>query len=269
MAASVWGRMAPVARGATAGRVVVVGAGLAGLTCAYRLKQAGIPRDGLRGVDAPRRTLLDRPRRLLGRPDRRARRRADRPGPHAHSPARTGARPQARQPPPRRGEWHGAVLLLRRARRTHTPKRQKTSTASTRSSTETFRKRATRRCSTCPRPAGTSSTTCRSSTGSRRASPVASPRNWASCSRSRMSSSTELSANVQSSLNLFYLLGYSGQGQFRVFGKSNEKYHVRGGNDQIAQHARCGARQARSRSRHGARRHQARADGRQLLADVP
>jgi monoamine oxidase len=37
----------------------------------------------------------------------------------------------------------------------------------------------------------------------------------------------------QSSLNLLYLLGYSGQGQFRAFGKSNEKYHVRGGNDQI------------------------------------
>jgi monoamine oxidase len=39
---------------------------------------------------------------------------------------------------------------------------------------------------------------------------------------------------VQSSLNLLYLLGYQGPGQFRVFGKSNEKYHVRGGNDQIA-----------------------------------
>jgi monoamine oxidase len=39
--------------------------------------------------------------------------------------------------------------------------------------------------------------------------------------------------SVQSSLNLLYLLGYSGQGQFRVFGPSNEKYHVRGGNDQI------------------------------------
>ena len=37
----------------------------------------------------------------------------------------------------------------------------------------------------------------------------------------------------QSSLNLLYLLGYAGQGQFRVFGKSNEKYHVAGGNDQI------------------------------------
>jgi monoamine oxidase len=39
----------------------------------------------------------------------------------------------------------------------------------------------------------------------------------------------------QSSLNLLYLLGYRGQGQFNVFGASNEKYHVRGGNDQVAQ----------------------------------
>jgi monoamine oxidase len=38
---------------------------------------------------------------------------------------------------------------------------------------------------------------------------------------------------VQSSLNMLYLLGYSGQGQLRIFGPSNEKYHVRGGNDQI------------------------------------
>lgn len=41
-------------------------------------------------------------------------------------------------------------------------------------------------------------------------------------------------SNVQSSLNLLYLLGYSGQGQLRIFGPSNEKYHVNGGNDQIA-----------------------------------
>jgi monoamine oxidase len=39
--------------------------------------------------------------------------------------------------------------------------------------------------------------------------------------------------NVQSSLNMLYLLGFAGQGNFRVFGKSNEKYHVRGGNDQM------------------------------------
>jgi len=40
-------------------------------------------------------------------------------------------------------------------------------------------------------------------------------------------------SSEQSSLNLLYLLGYSGQGQLRIFGTSNEKYHVRGGNDQI------------------------------------
>ena len=39
--------------------------------------------------------------------------------------------------------------------------------------------------------------------------------------------------SVQSSLNLLYLLGFSGQGQLRIFGRSNEKYHVRGGNDLI------------------------------------
>jgi len=37
----------------------------------------------------------------------------------------------------------------------------------------------------------------------------------------------------QSALNLLYLLGYSGPGKLRLFGPSNEKYHVRGGNDQI------------------------------------
>src|SRR5205085_2269245 len=39
---------------------------------------------------------------------------------------------------------------------------------------------------------------------------------------------------VQSSLNMLYLLGFVGPGQFRTFGKSNEKFHVHGGNDQVA-----------------------------------
>ena len=38
----------------------------------------------------------------------------------------------------------------------------------------------------------------------------------------------------QSALNLLYLLGYIGPGQLRMFGPSNEKYKVIGGNDQIA-----------------------------------
>jgi monoamine oxidase len=37
----------------------------------------------------------------------------------------------------------------------------------------------------------------------------------------------------QSSLNLLYLLGYLGQGNLRIFGPSNEKYRVDGGNDLI------------------------------------
>jgi monoamine oxidase len=40
-------------------------------------------------------------------------------------------------------------------------------------------------------------------------------------------------SSQQSSLNLLYLLGYIGPGRLRIFGPSNEKYHVRGGNDQI------------------------------------
>jgi monoamine oxidase len=42
-------------------------------------------------------------------------------------------------------------------------------------------------------------------------------------------------SSIQSSLNMLYLLAYSGQGQLRIFGPSNEKYHVSGGNDQITQ----------------------------------
>jgi monoamine oxidase len=37
----------------------------------------------------------------------------------------------------------------------------------------------------------------------------------------------------QSALNLIYLLAVVGQGQLRIFGPSNEKYKVRGGNDRI------------------------------------
>lgn len=40
-------------------------------------------------------------------------------------------------------------------------------------------------------------------------------------------------ANDQSALNLLYLLGYRGQGNLRMYGPSNEKFHVRGGNDLI------------------------------------
>ncbi len=38
--------------------------------------------------------------------------------------------------------------------------------------------------------------------------------------------------SVQSSLNLIYLLGYSDR-DFQIFGESDERYHIRGGNDQL------------------------------------
>jgi monoamine oxidase len=61
--------------------------------------------------------------------------------------------------------------------------------------------------------------------------------------RSRLARLLDVAYNIeygaetsqQSALNLLYLLGYQGPGNLRIFGKSNEKYHVQGGNDQVAQ----------------------------------
>jgi monoamine oxidase len=46
---------------------------------------------------------------------------------------------------------------------------------------------------------------------------------------------TEFGADTgdQTSLNLLYLLGYSGGARLRLFGASNEKFRVHGGNDQV------------------------------------
>ncbi len=39
--------------------------------------------------------------------------------------------------------------------------------------------------------------------------------------------------NIQSSLNLVCLLGYNSPGNLSLFGRSDERYHMRGGNDQL------------------------------------
>lgn len=40
-------------------------------------------------------------------------------------------------------------------------------------------------------------------------------------------------ASDQSALNLLYLLGYSSPRAFQIFGESDERFHIRGGNDQV------------------------------------
>lgn len=40
-------------------------------------------------------------------------------------------------------------------------------------------------------------------------------------------------ATDQSALNLLYLLGYSSPQAFEIFGESDERFHIRGGNDQV------------------------------------
>jgi monoamine oxidase len=40
-------------------------------------------------------------------------------------------------------------------------------------------------------------------------------------------------AYMQSALNLLYLLGYAPRGPLQIFGESDERFHIRGGNDQL------------------------------------
>ena len=92
---------------------------------------------------------------------------------------------------------------------------------------------ATPRTGTSIRSEAGSSTTCRSSLARRDGSERRRESNLGRVLDIAYNIEYGAECSVQSSLNLLYLLGYSGQGQFRVFGESNEKYHVRGGNDQV------------------------------------
>ena len=108
------GRLAAPARGAAAPKIVVVGAGLAGLSAAYQLKQAGYAAEVHEAADAARRPLLDVAQRVRRGTDRRARWGADRPEPLARTAACAGTRAQARQPAPGGAERDGALRVLRR-----------------------------------------------------------------------------------------------------------------------------------------------------------
>ena len=198
--------------------------------------QAGrICRAGARGVEPDRWALLDRARLLRPGPDLRARRRAHRPGTPGDPSARARARPLAGQPAVR-AEINGTeplVLLRRRAvhvRRGHGRPQGGLAEAPQRTSPrraiptlfDSFTQRGFELDhmsivdwieESVPGGVGLE------------ARPAARHRLQHRVRR-RVGTSRARSTSCTCS-------GSSGQGQFRIFGKSNEKYHVRGGNDQI------------------------------------
>jgi monoamine oxidase len=232
VAASAWSRLAPLARGATAGRVVVVGAGLAGLTCAYRLKQAGITaqvyeaaeRVGgrcwtLRGAFAEGQ-IAERGGELIDQGHSHIRQLAQELGLKLDNLHR--AEPNDTEP---LYYFDGAPYTYAQASDDLNGIYQKLHRDVSEASYPTLFDSFTERGAQLDQmsivdwieesvPGGISSS---------------------------LGQLLEVAYTIeyggessdQSSLNLLYLLGYSGQGQFRVFGPSNEKYHVRGGNDQI------------------------------------
>ena len=233
VAASAWARLAPVARGANVGRIVVIGAGLAGLTCAYRLKQAGVTA-----------TVYEASTRLGGRcwtgrgdfSDRQIYEHGGELIDQGHTQIRQLAQELGlRLDNLHRGEAHDTEPLYYFDASPYTY-------TEARDDLNGIYQKLHRDVSEASYPTLFDSYTARGF-----ALDHMSIVDWIEESvpggiSSKLGQLLEVAyvieygaeANVQSSLNLLYLLGYSGQGQFNVFGKSNEKYHVRGGNDQIA-----------------------------------
>ena len=123
-------------------------------------------------------------------------------------------------------------------------------------------------CSTPRRHAGASWTACRSSTGSSATCRAGVARGSGQLLEVAYTIEYGGEASEQSSLNMLYLLAYIGQGQMRILGPSNEKYHVRGGNDQITDRlaAALAGRAAFSLDPRSSRSH---ARPRTARADVP
>jgi monoamine oxidase len=232
VAASAWGHLAPVARGANVGRVVVVGAGLAGLTCAYRLKQAGVTA-----------TLYEASARVGGRcwtgRGEFAEGQIYEHGGELIDQGHTHIRQLAQELGLRldnlhRAEANGTEPLYYFDGSPYTY-------AEAREDLNGIYQKLHRDVSEASYPTLFDSYTTRGY-----ALDHMSIADWIEESvpggiSSKLGQLLDVAYNieygaessVQSSLNLIYLLGYSGQGQLRIFGPSNEKYHVRGGNDQI------------------------------------
>jgi len=224
----------PRARAATSDRIVVVGAGLAGLTCAYRLKQARLTAE-----------LHEASDRLGGRCW--SIRGAFGPGlvaEHGGELIDTGhidIRQLAKElglatDNLLQGETNGTEPLYSFDGRPYTY-------AEANADFDAVYQKLHKDVSAASYP-----TTYRISTPRGRELDAMTVTQWIEESvpggiRSRFGRLLDVAYNIefgaecdqQSALNLLYLLGYVGQGQLRLFGKSNEKFHVRGGNDQVAQ----------------------------------
>jgi monoamine oxidase len=232
VALSALGRLTPSARAAAAPRIVVVGAGLAGLTCAYRLKQAGYTAQVYEASD-----------RLGGRCWTIRGAFADgQIGEHGgelidqgHNAIRNLA------------QELGLTLdnLLRAEANGTDPLGYFDGSPYSFDDMTDDLKQVWQKIHSDTSAAGYP-TTFDSSTQRGRELDLMSIVDWIEESvpggmGSRLGQLLDVAYNIeygaessaQSSLNLLYLLGFAGQGQLRLFGKSNEKYHVRGGNDQI------------------------------------
>ena len=232
MAASAWGRLAPVARGATAGRIVIVGAGLAGLTCAYRLRQAGVTAQVYEASDrVGGRCWTQRGAFADGQIIERGGEMIDQSHTHIRQLAQQlGLRLDNLH----RAEANGTEPLYYFDGTPYTY-------AEASDDLNGIYQKLHRDVSEASYPTLFDLYTPRGFELDHM-----SIVDWIEESvpggiTSELGQLLSVAYNIeygaessdQSSLNLLYLLAYSGQGQFRIFGPSNEKYHVRGGNDQI------------------------------------
>jgi len=230
--AAAFGRTAPLARAATAPRIVVVGAGLAGLTCAYRLRQAGYAAQVFEASD-----------RLGGRcwtgrgafADGQLYEHGGELIDNGHIAVKQLAQElgldldnlvQGEQAGTEMGAWlDGAAYSFDEMT----------------DDLKTIWQQLHKDTSAAGYP-----TLYNLSTQRGRELDAMSITDWIAAyvpggTASRLGRMLDLAYNieygaecsVQSSLNMLYLLGYVGPGQFRTFGKSNEKFHVRGGNDRL------------------------------------
>ena len=238
------GRFAAPARGATAPKIVVVGAGLAGLNAAYTLRQAGYTAEIHEASDRiGGRCWTHRGAFADGQIAEHGGELIDQGHTHIRQLAQ-GFRAQAQQQQPGAGGANDAELLGWFDGAPLSPK--------TRGCQTTSRRRGRRSMPMCAQRAirqpvrdldrarAASSTTCRSSTdggdlrGRDQLPDRAVPRTLPTTSSTAPSHRAELTRE-------FSLLAYRGPGNLRLFGASNEKYHIAGGNDQITDRLARGA----------------------------